>query len=127
MVAYTLEHREEILRHYFENYCRMLQNVCANCVRILEEEKHRHIDLTVLRYLVKKAKETTILIDKPKRERPNTVCTPENIAAVAERVREVPSTFTLILVGTYPPCKQAKLLHLGHRKSTHIVNFGPEA
>ena len=45
-----------------------------------------------VRYLVKKVKETGILIDKPKREKPKTVRTPENIAAVAESVREAPST-----------------------------------
>ena len=37
-------------------------------------------------------KETGILIDKPKREKPKTVRTPENIAAVAESVCEAPST-----------------------------------
>ena len=63
----------------------MLQNVCE----ILEEEKHR---LSYVRYLVKKVKEIGILIDKPKREKPKTVRTPENIAAVAESVREAPST-----------------------------------
>ena len=45
-----------------------------------------------VRYLVKKVKETVILIDKSKREKPETVPTPENIAAVAESVCEVPST-----------------------------------
>ena len=44
------------------------------------------------RYLVKKVKETGILIYKPKREKPKTVRTPENIAAMAESVCEVPST-----------------------------------
>ena len=39
-----------------------------------------------------KVKETGILIDKPQRERPKTVRTPENIAAVAESVCEAPST-----------------------------------
>ena len=39
-----------------------------------------------VRYLVKKVKETDILIDKPKREKPKTVRSPENIAAVAESV-----------------------------------------
>ena len=39
-----------------------------------------------VRYLVKKVKETGILIDKPKREKPKAVRTPENIDAVAERV-----------------------------------------
>ena len=37
-------------------------------------------------------KETGILIDKLKRDRPKTVRIPENIAAVAESVREAPST-----------------------------------
>ena len=37
-----------------------------------------------VRYLVKKVKETSILIDKPKREIPKTVHIPESIAAVAE-------------------------------------------
>ena len=36
-----------------------------------------------VRYIVKKVKEAGILIDKPKREKPKTVRTPENIAAVA--------------------------------------------
>ena len=45
-----------------------------------------------IRYLVKKVKEPGILIDKPKREKPKTVRTPENIAAVAESVCEAPST-----------------------------------
>ena len=48
----------------------MLQNVCENCVRILEEEKHHQIRMFV--------------IDKPKREKPKTVRTYENIAAVPE-------------------------------------------
>ena len=37
-------------------------------------------------------KETGILINKPKREKPKTVHAPENIAAVAESVCEAPST-----------------------------------
>ena len=45
-----------------------------------------------VRYLVKKMKETGILIDKPKLEKPKTVRTPENIAAVTESVCEPPST-----------------------------------
>ena len=58
----------------------MLQNVCENCVRILD-----------VRYLVKKVKQPGILIDKPKREKPKTLRTPENIAAVAESVCNAPS------------------------------------
>ena len=41
---------------------------------------------------MEKVKETGILIDKPKREKPKTVHTSENIAAVAESVFEAPST-----------------------------------
>ena len=42
--------------------------------------------LPYVRYLVKKVKETDILIDKSKRVNPKTMCTPENIAAKAESV-----------------------------------------
>ena len=41
---------------------------------------------------MKKVKETGTLTDKPKREKPKTVGTPENIAAVVESVCEAPST-----------------------------------
>ena len=41
---------------------------------------------------MKKVKETGILINKPKREKPKTVSTSEYIAAVAESVCEPPST-----------------------------------
>ena len=44
---------------------------------------------------MKKVEETGILIDKPKLEKPKTVRTHENIAAVAESVREAPSTSIL--------------------------------
>ena len=37
-------------------------------------------------------KETGILIDKAKREKPKTMRTPENIAAVAKNVCETPTT-----------------------------------
>ena len=68
----------------------LLQNVCENCVRILEEEKHRQLCMFVV--LWKKVKETGILIDKPKREKPKTVPTLENIAAAAVSVCEAPLT-----------------------------------
>ena len=48
-----------------------------------------------VRYIVKKLKETGILIDKPKREKPRTVRTPENIAA--ESVCEASSTSIHVL------------------------------
>ena len=43
-------------------------------------------------YLVKKIKETVLLINKPKCEKPKIVRTPDNIAAVTESVCEAPST-----------------------------------
>ena len=63
----------------------MLQNVCKNCVRVLEEEKHS------FPYLVKEVKETGILIDKTKHENPKIVRTPENIIAVVDSLREAPT------------------------------------
>ena len=56
----------------------MLQNVYENCIRILEEEKHRQLRMFAILW-----KKSGILIDKPKREKPKTVSTSENIAAVA--------------------------------------------
>ena len=69
MVLYTLEQRWEILRHYFENH----GNV-AGCVRKLRTDFGRREapSTPYVRYLVKKVKETGILIDKPKREAPST-------------------------------------------------------
>ena len=77
------------MRHYFENH----GNV-AECVRKLRTDFGRREapSTPYVRYLVKKVKETNILIDKIKREKPKTVHTPENIAAAAESVCEVPST-----------------------------------
>ena len=85
----TPEQRSEILRHYFEDH----GNV-AECVRKLRTDFGRREAPSVpyVRYLVIKMKETGIHIDKPKSEKPKTVRTPENIAAVAESVCEVPST-----------------------------------
>ena len=45
-----------------------------------------------VRYIVKKVKETGMLIDKAKREKSKTVRTPENITAVAESGLEAQST-----------------------------------
>ena len=64
------------MRHYFENH---------------GNGNFRRRKAPYARYLVKKVKETGILIDKPKHEKPKTMCTPENIVAVAESVREAPS------------------------------------
>ena len=84
MVVYTLEQRWEILRHYFENHVND-----AECVRKLRTDFGRREapSAPYVLYLL------FILIDKPKREKPKTVRTPENIAAVAEFVCEAPSTF----------------------------------
>ena len=79
MVIYTLDQRREILRHYFENH----GNV-AKCVRKLHTDFGRR-EAPSVRYLVKKVKETGVLIDKPKREKPKTMHTHENIAAVASQ------------------------------------------
>ena len=89
MVVYTLEQRWEILRYYFENN----DNV-AECVRELRTDFGRREapSAPYFRYLVKKVKETVILIDKAKCEKSKTVRTTENIAAVAESVYELPST-----------------------------------
>ena len=77
-----LNNAEEILRHYFENH----GNV-AECVRKLRIDFGRREALSALyiRYLVKKLKETCIVIDKSKRKKP---------AAVAECVRVASSTST---------------------------------
>ena len=92
MVVYTLQQRWEILRHYFDNH----GNV-AECVQTLRTDfGRREAPLApYVRYLVKKVKETAILIDKPKREKPKTVRTSENIAAVAESVCEAPPFSTI--------------------------------
>ena len=78
MVVYTLEQRFEILRHYFENH----GNV-AECARKLRMDFGRieAPSAPYVRYFVKKLKETGILTDKLKREKPKTS---ENIAAVKE-------------------------------------------
>ena len=83
MVVYTLEQRWEILQYCFENHVNI-----AECVRKLRTDFGRRgaQSASYVRYLVKKVKETGIIIDKPKREKPKTVSIPENIAAVAESV-----------------------------------------
>ena len=81
MVVHTLEQRWEILRHYLENH-----GTVAECVRKLRTDFGRTEapSAPYIHYLVKKVKETGILIDKSMREKPNTVRTTENIAAVLQ-------------------------------------------
>ena len=85
MVVYTLEQPWEILQHYIENHGNM-----AECVLKLHTDFGRRESPSApnVRYLVKKVKETSIIIDKPRREKPKTVCRPEHIAAVAESICE---------------------------------------
>ena len=80
----TIQQRCEILRHYFENH----GNV-GECVRKLRTDFGRRETPSAqyVRYLVTKLKETAIFTNKQKSEKPKTLHTPENIAAVAESVR----------------------------------------
>ena len=70
MVVYTLEQRWKILRHYSENHANV-----AESVRKLRTDFGRREAPSVpyVHYLVKEVKETGLLIDKPKREKPKTV------------------------------------------------------
>ena len=65
MVVYTLEQCWEILQHYFENH----GNV-AECVQKLRKDFGRREAPTApyVRYLVKKVKETGILIDRSQKQ-----------------------------------------------------------
>ena len=67
----------------------MSQNVCEKCIDLT---RRKALSAPYIRYLVKKMKEAGILIDGPKGEKPKTMCTPENITAVAESISEAPST-----------------------------------
>ena len=89
LIVYTLERRGEILRHYFEKHGNVLE-----CVRKLHTDFRRRQapSAPYVCYIVKKAKETGSLIDKPKLEKPKTVRTPDNITAVAESVCEASSS-----------------------------------
>ena len=71
------------MRYYFENH-----GNGAKCVRKLCTDFRRREALLTshVRYLMKKVKETGILIDKPNREKPKIVRTPENIAALWQKV-----------------------------------------
>ena len=91
MVVYTLKQRWEILRHYFENHGNVAK--CVRKLRIDFKRRETPSDPYVRHLVKKKVKETGIHIDKPKREKPKTVHSPEIIAAaVAQSVCEAPST-----------------------------------
>ena len=72
------------MRHYFENHDNVVE--CKRKWRTTDFGRRETPSAPYVRYLVKKVKETGILIDKPKREKPKTMRTPENTAA------DVPST-----------------------------------
>ena len=80
MIVYTLEQYWGILRHYFENHSNVTEYVRKLRTNVGRREEP---SAPYVRYLVKKVK----LAKKPK-----TVATPENIAAMAESVRETEST-----------------------------------
>ena len=69
---YTLEQRWGILRLYFKNHGNVVERV-----RKLHTDfgKRESPLVPYVRYLVKKVKETDILIDKPNCEKPKTVST----------------------------------------------------
>ena len=69
MTVYMLEHRWEIVRHYFENH----GNV-AECVQKLRTDfgRRKAPSAPYVQYLVKKVKETRVLTDIPKREESST-------------------------------------------------------
>ena len=76
MIVYTLEQRWKILCYYLEN-----QGNVAECMRKLHTDIGRREapSAPYIRYLVKKVKETGILLDKPKREKPKTERIPDTI------------------------------------------------
>ena len=77
------------MRYYFENH----GNVAYRVQKLRMDFGRREASSApYVRYLINKVKEIGILMHKPKREKPKTVRTPENIAAVAERVPKAPST-----------------------------------
>ena len=86
MVVYALEQRWETLRYYIENH-----GNAADCVRKLHTDFGRR-EAPSAPYVLYLVKETGILIDKPRRVKPKTVRTPENIAAVVENVCDATST-----------------------------------
>ena len=72
------------MRHHFENHVNV-----AEFVRKLYTDfgGTEAPSAAYILHLVKKVKETGIIIDKPKREKPKTMRTPKNIAVVAENVQ----------------------------------------
>ena len=80
MVGYTLEERWEIPKTYFQN-----NSVVAESVRKLRTKMGSAPSAQYVASFVKKMETMGMLIDKPTRDRPFTVRTPENIEAVERR------------------------------------------
>ena len=94
MVTYTLEQCCEILRHYLEN----LGNVAERVRRLRMDFGRREApSAPYVHYLVKKVKETGILIDKPRREKPKTVLIPIFLLWQKVCVKRHQHQFTVVL------------------------------
>jgi len=91
MGRFTLEQNWEILKTYFQSGESSTQTV-RNLRKIFG--KNQRPSSQYVDQFVKRVRETGSLMDKTTRVRPRTVRTPENIAAVAESVREHQSTST---------------------------------
>lgn len=91
MNRFTLEQRWEILKTYFQSEC-----CVAQTVRSLKRSFGRDKAPTApaVRKFVQKVRETGMLVDNTHGPRRVTVCTDENVAAVAESVRLDPGTST---------------------------------
>ena len=97
MVLNSLATRTEILRRYFENH-----GYDAECVRKLRTKKGREEapSAPYVRYFVKKVKESRFLIDKPTREKLQTVRTPypiESLLLPKVCVKRQEQQFTVVL------------------------------
>lgn len=91
MGRYTLEQSWEILKTYFQS-----GESSTQIVRNLKKKfvKNDWPSTQFVGKFVKRVRETGSLVDKTTRSRSRTVRTAETIAAVAENVRENPSTST---------------------------------
>jgi len=90
-IMFSLEERFKILKTYFQSQC-----CVAETVRILKRNMGRKkapSGIAVVK-LVKKVRETGLLLDNRNCPRARTVHTPENIETVARSVRQNPSTST---------------------------------
>ena len=97
-VRITLGNIATLLRKSWWNVAECMWKLHTN------SERREEPSASYVHYFGKKVKDTVVIIDKLKREKPKTMRIPENIAAVAESVREAPSTSI-------------------HRRSQHFLNI----